>query len=204
MPLAIRDHVLYLAMSDPLDDAALAEVRLHTQLPIRAIVTSRSAVEDLFQRLYSDRYIRIATVDLLNRSPDESAFRVLTHAQKIVFSVAALLFVLALVYDPIKTLIGFNIVSVGFYGAFSLYKFKLIYDAISANLELPISPEEIADLDERELPIYTILIPLYREVAVLPRPFGTRRSRGSAAAAADRVRCGQAECRRVARQTSQS
>jgi len=169
VPLAITDHVLYLAMADPLDDDAVAELRRHTQLPIRIVIASRPGIEQLLQRTYSTRYVRVATTDLLNRSPDESAYRVLTWPQRFGFAVVAILFGLCLVYSPINTIIAFNVFSVLFYTSFSLYKFRMIYDALGHAFELPVTDEEVAALDERDLPIYTIMVPLYREAAVLPK-----------------------------------
>ena len=168
VPLAISDHVLYLAMADPLDDDAVAELRRHTKLPIRIVITSRPGIELLLQRTYSTRYVRVATTDLLNRTPDESAYRVLTWPQRLGFAVLAIVFVLCLVYSPINTIIAFNVFSVLFYTSFSLYKFRMIYDALGHSFELPVTEEEVAELDDRELPVYTIMVPLYREVAVLP------------------------------------
>src|SRR4051794_1322406 len=169
IPLAVRDGVLFLAMADPLDDAALANLREHTTLPLRAVVASRSSVETLLQRIYSGRYIEVATADLLNRAPDESAYRVLTPMQKLAFGTAAVLFVICLAWHPIATIVGFNVVSILFYASVLAYKFKLMYSALNYSLELPVTDEEVLALDERTLPVYTILVPLYREAAVVGR-----------------------------------
>lgn len=169
VPIGIHEHVLYLAMSEPLDDDALAELREHTKLPIRTLLASRPAIERLLHRTYAERYVRVATAELLNRSPDESASRVLTWPQRAVFLALAVVFVVFLLHHPIATIVGFNIVTTVFYVSFSLYKFKLIYDALGHQFELPVSEEEMAALDERTLPVFTILIPLYREATVAPK-----------------------------------
>jgi cellulose synthase/poly-beta-1,6-N-acetylglucosamine synthase-like glycosyltransferase len=173
VPLAVRDGVLYLAMADPLDDAGLAALREHTILPLRTVVASRSSVEQLLQRMYAGRYIEVATADLVNRAPDESAFRVLTSGQKIVFGGAALLFLISFAWRPVATIVAFNVVSILFYASVSAYKFKLMYSALSYSLELPVTDEEVLALDERTLPVYTILVPLYREAAVVGRLTGS-------------------------------
>jgi cellulose synthase/poly-beta-1,6-N-acetylglucosamine synthase-like glycosyltransferase len=167
VPIAIHDHVLYLAMADPLDDTALAQLRRHTRLPIRTLIGSRRAVEQLLERTYAERYVRVATAELLNRSPAESAYRVLTRPQAAVLLAILTVFLLFLARTPIATLIAFNAATTFFYISFSLYKFKLISDALGHKFELPVSAEEIAALDERELPIITIIVPLYREAAVV-------------------------------------
>jgi cellulose synthase/poly-beta-1,6-N-acetylglucosamine synthase-like glycosyltransferase len=43
-----------------------------------------------------------------------------------------------------------------------------MYKALSHTLEVDVSPEEVAALTERDLPVYTVLVPLYREAEVLP------------------------------------
>ncbi|MCX6021685.1 MAG: glycosyltransferase, partial [Chloroflexi bacterium] len=55
-----------------------------------------------------------------------------------------------------------------FYLFISVYKFYLIYNALGHSLEIGITPEELGRLDEQDLPVYTILVPLYKETEVLP------------------------------------
>ena len=166
VPLALSNHTLYLATADPLDFDALHDIRRHTSLPIKIVLSSQRGVERLMQRTYAGRYVRIATAELLNRRPEESAHRVLSLPQKIGFAALLVLGCLALAEDPISTLIVFNIGSVLFYTSFSLYKFKLIYDALGHSLELPVGAGDIAALDEATLPVFTILVPLFREAAM--------------------------------------
>ena len=167
VPLAVRNEALFVAIADPFDDNALAALAEHTDLPVRAIMTSRIAMEQLRQRLHSEAYVETAVAGLVNRSPEESAHRVLSTAQKVVFSLVGLALVAAFALWPVTTLIVVNAVSVLFYAAFSGYKLWLALHALRSDLELPVSDEEVAALDERDLPVYTILVPLYREAGVV-------------------------------------
>ncbi len=54
-----------------------------------------------------------------------------------------------------------------FYLLFMLFKVFIVYLAIRYNPEIKISDEEALAIPEGELPIYTILIPLYREEGVI-------------------------------------
>ena len=67
------------------------------------------------------------------------------------------------------TLIVFNMGATFFYISFSLYKFKMMWDAVGHDFELPVTDEEVARLDDDDLPIYTILVPLYHEANVVHR-----------------------------------
>ena len=92
----------------------------------------------------------------------------LTRPQKLVgisfLGLSALLMVLNLV-GYLTFLVALSTL---FYVGFSAYKFYLMYKALSHTLEVDVAPEELAALDERDLPVYTVLVPLYREAEVLP------------------------------------
>ncbi len=169
VPLAIADHVLYLASSEAPRPEALAEIRRHTRLSPRVMLASTSAVEELLNKTYAARYVRIATTELLNRAPEESAYRTLVLPQAIALGLIALAVAVAMLRAPIETFVVFNVGSVVFYTSFSLYKFRLMYHALGHRLELPVSDAEVQGLDERDLPLYTILVPLYREATVATR-----------------------------------
>ena len=51
----------------------------------------------------------------------------------------------------------------------SVYKFRLTFRALGTHLETDVTDEEVAALDERTLPIYTILVPLYKEAGIVRR-----------------------------------
>src|SRR3954447_19200002 len=167
VPLAVRDGSLFVAIADPFDGDAISALAEHTDLAVRAVMTSRAALDGLRQRLHSESYVHSAVTDLVNRSPEDSAYRVLTLPQKVVLALAALALVTGFVSKPMLTLILANAASVVFYTAFSVYKFWLALHALRSDLELPVTDEEVAALEERELPVYTILVPLYREAAVV-------------------------------------
>jgi len=166
-PLAIRDHVLYVAVAEAMADDALADLREHTDLPVRTVVAPKTSIEQLLRRVYRDLHVEVASIELLNRTPEESAFRVVTHAQKLVLVVLVALAALFFFAWPLQALIFFTVSSILFYSTVSLYKLRLIYRALQHQLELPVSREEIEALDPHELPKYTILVPLYREAAVI-------------------------------------
>ncbi|MEZ5120366.1 MAG: glycosyltransferase [Solirubrobacterales bacterium] len=169
VPIAVDDTTLYLAIADVLDDDTVAALREHTNLELRGFLASRNSIDELLQRVHGGEYVTVARSDLLDRFPEESANRVLSGPQKAVFLALALLFLLCLILEPKLTLIITMALSSLFYLSTSLYKFKLTYSALSHQYEVEVTDEELANLDERDLPMYTILIPLYREAAVVPR-----------------------------------
>ena len=169
MPLAVDEHTLHVAITDPLDDDTYAALREHTDLNLRAYLVSRSELDELLRRVHQDEYVRAARTELLTRFPDDCANRVLSDGQRAFFIGLIVVVAVTAIFFPLETAIGFVVVSVIIYAAASLYKFKLFYDSFGRRREITIDPSEIAALDERELPIYTILVPLYDEAEVLPQ-----------------------------------
>ncbi|MBN8593542.1 MAG: glycosyltransferase [Anaerolineae bacterium] len=102
------------------------------------------------------------------QNPAQSASTVFTYWQKVVFWGLGLLLVLALILDTITTLqvivVLFSLVYV--VGVF----YKLVISLASfVNDGHGVTKEHIAELSDAELPIYSILVPVYKEPEVVPR-----------------------------------
>lgn len=162
------EGVVTVAVADPTDKTALEEVKAALDGAVSFVATTRTDVRDALERLYHDQYLEHSATDLRNRAPAESAYMVLSKGQKRFFIGFAATLVALLALLPIPTLTVMMALSTGFYLAFSSYKFYLIYRALSHTLEVPVSGEEVEELEERMLPVYTILVPLYKEAQILP------------------------------------
>jgi cellulose synthase/poly-beta-1,6-N-acetylglucosamine synthase-like glycosyltransferase len=169
VPIAVDDTTLYLAIADVLDDETVAALREHTHLELRGFLASRNSIDSLLQRVHGGEYVAVAKSQLLERFPDECANRVLSSGQKVFLVVLIIVIALMLALFPVPALIGLIGVCSIFYLATSLYKFQLTYNALGHQYEIDVTPEEVAALDERDLPVYTILVPLYREANILSK-----------------------------------
>jgi cellulose synthase/poly-beta-1,6-N-acetylglucosamine synthase-like glycosyltransferase len=92
----------------------------------------------------------------------------LSLGQQIVFASVAALVLLGLVFVPMATLVGLMaLVSVVYLAAF-VERLILLRKALTDPGTLTISPAEAHAISDAELPVYTVLIPAYREPEVLP------------------------------------
>ena len=167
VPLEADARQLTLAVADVLSEAEHAEIRAYTDVPLALVLASPAAIEQLTVRVHEEHYAETARGDLLRRFPENSADRVATGRQKLFGAgvLVATLLLLILVTTP--ALIALTLTSSVIYLAASLYKFRLVYNAMSSLGEIDVTPAELAALDERTLPPYTILVPLYREAAII-------------------------------------
>lgn len=109
----------------------------------------------------------VAIFGLLRRDADLSAFRRLTQTQ-IVWTCATLIWLLlaALALPPV---LSYSLLSF----LAGLFFLLIIAVRILALLPGPArSPPRRASLEDHELPVYSILVPLFREISVLPQLVG--------------------------------
>ena len=168
VPLAADDHLIYLAVADELDPATRELLAGYTHLEPRQLLATRNSIDELLQRLYHEEYTDTAKNALRKSRPESSADRVLTGGQRAALLIALAAVVAALVAWPGTTLIVLVAIASAFYLCSSIYKGLLIYGSLEGGAYVEVSDAEVAALDERELPIYTILVPLYKEAAVVP------------------------------------
>lgn len=168
LPIKATKTELTLAIVDPIDKTGIEKVKEITGKKVRLVVTSEEGLEHALESIYSTDYTITSTSNLLTRSPRESAFKVLSRGQSIFFSVLFFLSLIWAILDFTSFTITVNELVTVFYIGFSAYKFYLVYSAMNHDCEVPVSDEELAALDPKQLPVYTLLVPVYKEADVLP------------------------------------
>lgn len=169
VPVAATDDLVLLAVPRPLDAEASAAVQEALGSPFRQLLANRTEIDQLLQQVHSAQYADISTHAMMELRPDESAHVVISGGQKATLVCVLIAIVICGVVWPMSTLIGLVSVASFLYLIVSVYKFRLTLRALGTHLETDVSDEEIAGLDERTLPVYTILVPLYKEAGILPR-----------------------------------
>lgn len=100
---------------------------------------------------------------LSREAPEFSAKTPIVLHQKAVIGFLCVLFVALAAWRPWPTARMFVLLSTVFYLVFALYKLLLIRFSVSHQAEITIAPEDLAALADELLPVYSILVPVYRE-----------------------------------------
>lgn len=168
IPLSRDDQTMIVGVVDPISRDSIEYIKEKTGLSVKPVLVTENDFENALEKLYQEHYTAQSVTALLSREPDNSAAVVITNQQKI-WLIISLVVILGLAIWNIKTfLIALNSIFTIIYLLMIFYKFFLVSAAIGTDLEVPISQKEIDSLRDDELPIYTILTPVYKEAAVLP------------------------------------
>ena len=101
------------------------------------------------------------------RDQAESAFTVFTLPQYLGFAFAILALLAGFYAAPLQTLLLINIPITAFFLLVVAFRTWVGVNGASAETAISLSPEELSSIDDRQLPIYSILVPIYREAAVI-------------------------------------
>lgn len=168
MPWRKRDGRTVIATAEPGPETVLF-ARQRWGANIEFVVTSKFDIVFTIQTMFADALSRHAVFDLVELDPHLSARQIFTVPQLIAFYLLATAFLVGLALEPVGTLIVLNlIVSIFYLGSF-LFKGVLVSigDGRSIAADETIAIEARA-LREDELPVFTVLVPMFREAKMLP------------------------------------
>src|SRR5262249_46862514 len=132
------------------------------------VVATKFDIVWAVQAAFDDALSARAVYELAERNPELSAQRVFTPGQ-VIFGYALLSIVfLGLALSPISTLIALNVAMSVFYLGNFIFKGLLVLFGGGARLIDETIAIEARALRDDELPVFTVLVPMYKEPAMLP------------------------------------
>lgn len=171
VPIEINQSRAKFATSNPFDE----KIRIVLQLlfsswQIELCCASPKTIEWAIENVYSKIHKEKAMLDLFNRTPDQSAYKVLFPIQKYFIIGLIATIGIGLVLDALLTCtVIFALINIGY---FIINPVKIWISARGfQKLKTPthITKGEIDWTLNEDLPIYTILVPIYHEAKVLPQ-----------------------------------
>lgn len=165
IPWKHENGTLWIATADPLSP----ELRQRWKGPsVEFVVTSKFDILWELQRVANYSFSQNAVNRLAERSPEHSAKTVITSPQKYTLLTSGLLLLICLIFWPVAAIIGVNAIVSAWMLLSFLFRTFLCWMSCSDHIGMSISSEETAALRDADLPVYSILVPMYKEPAVLP------------------------------------
>jgi cellulose synthase/poly-beta-1,6-N-acetylglucosamine synthase-like glycosyltransferase len=119
-------------------------------------------ISNLVKKLFKDYLANLTIMGLYNRNPEESAYKRLSKMQIAILIISGLFLMAGFYFYPVQTLVVLFSVIQLFY--FVSIFFKLITSIIGAKIKLSNDRNnEVLTLDIGEYPVYTVLVPLFKE-----------------------------------------
>ena len=157
------DGTLLVAAADPQDEKLKTLLTIRFKMPVRFVAASDLDITWLVHIKRGEYYVKEAVFSLMRKDPEQSGLITFTDPQLIfIFGSIAILVVLLFI-SFLKVAMVLNVVfSVAFFGTI-LFKLYLSLNGSKAEMKELVNKAEVKALQENTLPIYTILLPVYKE-----------------------------------------
>ena len=163
------DGAIVLVATRPLSVPAI--VWATRRFPGRALdwaVTTKFDILWAVQRNFDPEIEQEARESLFVQRPDLSAKVTITVGQVVTLWLFVSLLALSAWFRPFATLVALSSLMTVLYTGSFLFRFLLTWVGAHRRMDVAVSRAEVASLVEADLPIYTVLVPMYREAEVLP------------------------------------
>ena len=136
--------------------------------PFDIVITSKFDIIWVLQEIGNQFYTEKSVHELANSKPEFSASEVFTAKQIIFLFIWMTFSVITVTIWPVNSLVLFNVlISVFLLLNFGL-RIVLTWVGGDKHFDNLVTDEEVLAVDERSLPVYSILLPMYHEAATLP------------------------------------
>ena len=171
IPLQITGKAAFLVTPNPVNRKAMMTIQmLLGQRSIQWFVASSETIEFAVEQVFREIHKRNALSDLHYRNPDESAYKVLFKSQKYWIIGTLLAIIVAFIINSVLTFaVLFVTVNIAY---FIINPVKIYVSARGfqkSDKTDDITPEENEAIKAEDLPVYTVLVPVYREAKILPQ-----------------------------------
>lgn len=167
LPWRREDGRTVVAIADPSDEA-MDFVRARFGEAARLVITSKFDIIWQLQRHGDAHFTARAVDDLYRRRPEQSARQVFTGRQLVDLGLVAALAMACLFLWPTATLVALNALIAAFFLANFGLRVALTWIGGDKRIDVKITADMVAALDDAGLPTYTVLVPMYKEAGTLP------------------------------------
>ncbi len=163
------ENRVLVAVNEPLADEKRFELEELLGLPVEQVLATKNEMEAFWSEAYGHEMLETSTMKLATEQPHNSANVTFTRKQLIAFAMLAIGIAGGLLWDWLGTLIVMNVAVQLFYFVMTLFRFAIIMYGSRSGSQYRFTEEQLSAINEKELPIYTILVPMYKESDVIPQ-----------------------------------
>ncbi|PGU00840.1 hypothetical protein COD21_30460 [Bacillus cereus] len=156
-----------IAVSSFLHGEPLLELVSLLKMPFEQILVSHEEMDYLFGIAYKTEMVEKSINKLRENNPENSAHTTIVKRQWLGFAVIGIILLLCLMWNWLITLIVVSVLVQIFYFIMTFCKFQFLIRGLKTSSQLNITKEEIKAINDHDLPIYSILVPIYKESKII-------------------------------------
>jgi cellulose synthase/poly-beta-1,6-N-acetylglucosamine synthase-like glycosyltransferase len=168
MPIRrLGDGSMIVATAEPPSPERATALANALQAPVRLVATTDWDIRTCVSRCFADQILDEAVLGLWQRDEAHSARKVLNNAQRVFFIGFLVVIAEGFLLAPVGTAVVVSgAVGLGFLVSV-FFKFAICMFGSRYEYAESVTHDEVAALRDDELPLYTILVPAYREANVV-------------------------------------
>lgn len=163
LPLRIENGKVVTIMANPDDELFKDFIKFTYDMEAHIIVASDLDIIWLSNKLIGEKYVKSAVFELMKRDPDSSAVVTFSSSQLVFIFVIIGMVAVGLVLSFKNTSIIINVIISSFFLVAIIFKLFLALVGSRFELHQAVTKEELKLVIDDDLPIYTILLPVYKE-----------------------------------------
>lgn len=158
-----------LAVEHRLDAKRLAEIEHYVGKPVEMVLASQTEIDTYWSYVYAEDLTEETTFKLAKEDPENSAQRTFTNAQLYFGIIIAAVSVASMLLFRLTAIVALISLTEGVFLVLMLFKMYISWKGATVDSQIRVTKEELIAIDERNLPIYTILVPMYKEKEIASR-----------------------------------
>lgn len=168
----LSDGRIGVAVSEPPSIDFRMEIEQMLGAPVELVATTDWDILQGLHRVYRDSVMDRATVGLWLTDQKRSARIVLFPWQKVVIGVLVAALAFSLIVRPVTTAVWTSAALSALFLAAVMFKFLVSMVGLRRETWESVTAEELASLEDKDLPRYTVLVPAYKEAQVVAKVIG--------------------------------
>ena len=162
-----RADACLIAVSEILSNAALNEIQEYLGKPVEQVLATMIEIENYWETVYGRKQSEDSVFKLYEEQPENSAIVTFSKSQRMTLIAVGVFLLLLLIVNYHTALFVINIFFQTIYAIMTILKLYIVFKGSYRDAQLRFTEEELAAIDETELPVYTILVPVYKEKEVI-------------------------------------
>ena len=163
LPIRIENNRVVTLMADPTDQDFINFIYDTYGLEPEIILASDLDIAWMSHKLLGEPYVKSAVFELMKSDPTNSAVITFSDNQMYVMFGTIAVVAIFLFWNFLNTAIVLNVVISVFFMISIVFKLFLALTGSRFELHQAVTKEEVKDVIDDEVPIYTILLPVYKE-----------------------------------------